>query len=128
MGNASKEWSHVHEDGRMFAHPVGSVCNDPGWPEPLDQWVGQWSTPQPDPLERENSADWNGQPMQPEQPEPMLQWFHYEHLPEHLQAVSAAFHSLATALCTKLPRSAERTVALRKLLESKDAAVRAALG
>jgi Mlc titration factor MtfA (ptsG expression regulator) len=41
-------------------------------------------------------------------------------------AVSSGFFYLATRIM-ELPRSAERTVALRKLLESKDAAVRAAL-
>jgi hypothetical protein len=37
------------------------------------------------------------------------------------------FSSLADHIVATLPRSAERTVALRKLLESKDAAVRAAI-
>ena len=59
-------------------------------------------------------------------PEPMMKFFGFEHLPPHLQEVSRRFYLLAEFICT-LPRSAERTVALRKLLESKDAAVRAAL-
>jgi hypothetical protein len=58
--------------------------------------------------------------------EPLLRWFAYAHLPENLQEVSRRFHSLALALVSLVPSSAERTVALRKLLESKDAAVRAA--
>lgn len=58
--------------------------------------------------------------------EPILQYFRYSHLPERLQAVSKRFAQLASTIMD-LPRSAERTVALRKLLESKDAAVRAAL-
>jgi hypothetical protein len=37
------------------------------------------------------------------------------------------FFILAATLVTSLPRNAERTVALRKLLEAKDAAVRANL-
>lgn len=57
--------------------------------------------------------------------EPMLQWFAYEHLPEHLQSISKPFGLLAGEICDKLPRNPERTVALRKLLEAKDAAVRA---
>jgi len=61
----------------------------------------------------------------PEAPEPMLQFFAYAHLPERLQTVSASFSELAHAIVAKLPRNPERTVALRKLLESKDAAVRA---
>jgi len=52
--------------------------------------------------------------------------FAFAHLPGPLQKVSAPFRDLAVALLD-LPRNPERTVALRKLLESKDAAVRAAL-
>ena len=59
--------------------------------------------------------------------EPMLRWFEYAHLPERLQANSKPFHDLARQIVSNIPPSAERTVALRKLLESKDAAVRAAL-
>lgn len=55
--------------------------------------------------------------------EPMMKFFQYEHLPEHLQEVSKWFCDLAVKLCGE-DRSAERTVALRKLLEAKDAAVR----
>jgi hypothetical protein len=57
--------------------------------------------------------------------EPILQFFAYSHLPAHLQVVSAPFGELAHRLIKELPRNPERTVALRKLLESKDAAVRA---
>jgi hypothetical protein len=59
--------------------------------------------------------------------EPLLQFFAYEHLPEHLRAVSAPFSELATHIADRLPRNPERTVALRKLLEAKDCAVRAVL-
>lgn len=58
--------------------------------------------------------------------EPIMKFFAYEHLPERLRAISQPFASMAGRIL-ELPRSAERTVALRKLLESKDAAVRAAL-
>jgi hypothetical protein len=61
------------------------------------------------------------------QPEPMLQFFEYGHLPEELQLVSKNFCDLAYALVLSLPRNPERTVALRKLLEAKDCAVRALL-
>ena len=60
-----------------------------------------------------------------ETPEPMLKFFNYDHLPAHLQAISILFHNLAADIVTCVPRSAERTVSLRKLLESKDCAVRA---
>ena len=59
------------------------------------------------------------------QPEHILQFFVYEHLPPHLQVVSKPFGDLARSLVDTLPRNPERTVALRKLLEAKDAAVRA---
>lgn len=59
--------------------------------------------------------------------DPMLQFFRYEHLPERLRKVSAPFGLLARDLVDTLPRNPERTVALRKLLEAKDCAVRAVL-
>lgn len=71
----------------------------------------------------------------------LLQFFEYKHLPPHLQMVSKPFHDLAHAIVkgdnvpeagtvtigSPLPANAERTVALRKLLEAKDCAVRAVL-
>jgi len=57
----------------------------------------------------------------------MLKWFAYEHLPEHLKIVSIKFYEIACSLCALVESGPERTVALRKLLESKDAAVRAKL-
>ena len=57
--------------------------------------------------------------------EHILQFFAYEHLPQHLQDVSRPFGLLAATIVENLPRNPERTAALRKLLEAKDAAVRA---
>lgn len=78
--------------------------------------------------------------MSDKHPEHILQFFAYEHLPAHLQAVSKPFADLARAIvgdergmpegtstAFPLPTNPERTVALRKLLEAKDAAVRARL-
>lgn len=59
--------------------------------------------------------------------DPILRFFHYEHLPDRLKEVSAQFCHLA-GFIVELPRNAERSTALRKLLEAKDAAVRATLG
>ena len=59
--------------------------------------------------------------------EPIIQWFSFAHLPPHLAAVSGEFCTLAHSIVANLPRNPERTVALRKLLEAKDAAVRAVL-
>lgn len=70
----------------------------------------------------------------------IMQYFAFEHLPEQLQTVSKPFCDLARAIVGDergmpegtsvnfpLPRNPERSVALRKLLEAKDAAVRARL-
>lgn len=69
-----------------------------------------------------------------------MQFFAFAHLPPHLEAVSKPFGELAmkivgvkggmpdgTPIQFPLPRNPERTVALRKLMEAKDAAVRALL-
>lgn len=50
--------------------------------------------------------------------------FRFDHLPAHLQAVSRPFHDLAEWLINEHPDGPELTVALRKLTEAKDAAVR----
>ena len=59
--------------------------------------------------------------------ERMLQFFDYAHLKPELQEISAPFGELAAILVDTLPENPERTVALRKLLEAKDCAVRAKL-
>ncbi|MFA6168654.1 MAG: hypothetical protein WC700_18675 [Gemmatimonadaceae bacterium] len=72
--------------------------------------------------------------------EHILQFFEWSHLPPHLRVISKPFCELAHAIVKgdneagssvtfggPLPRNPERTVALRKLLEAKDAAVRALL-
>jgi hypothetical protein len=57
--------------------------------------------------------------------EHIAQFFSFAHLPERMQAVSRPFAELAATVINVCPRNPERTVALRKLLEAKDAAVRA---
>ena len=59
--------------------------------------------------------------------ERMLKWFVFSHLPTHLQETSARFWDIANQLIATIEQGPERTVALRKLLEAKDAAVRAKL-
>lgn len=59
--------------------------------------------------------------------EHIIQFFAHAHLPEHLAKVSRPFAALAADIIDTIPRNPERTVALRKLLEAKDAAVRALL-
>jgi hypothetical protein len=74
-------------------------------------------TPHPSLPEEEHMANCSN--------EPMLQFFEFGHLPEHLAAVSTPFAFLARDMVIILPRNPERTAALRKLLEAKDCAVRA---
>ncbi len=57
----------------------------------------------------------------------IMQFFAYEHLPTALQEISRPFGDLSKFIEAHVPRNPERTVALRKLLEAKDAAVRAKL-
>ncbi len=85
--------------------------------------------------------DKNNTQINPTPADPMLQHFTYDHLPPHLQMISKPFCDLAHAIVmgdnvpesgtvtigSGLPRNPERTVALRKLLEAKDCAVRAQL-
>lgn len=59
--------------------------------------------------------------------ERMFKWFRYDHLPDTLQPVSRIFFDAAELCIHKVEAGPERTVALRKLLEAKDAAVRAVL-
>lgn len=58
---------------------------------------------------------------------PIMKYFAFAHLPEKLQAVSKDFHTIASRVDSTLPDGPEKSVSLRKLLEAKDAAVRAAL-
>lgn len=58
----------------------------------------------------------------------ILRYFAFDHLPEGvLRDTSERFHDLAHQMAADLPGSAEATTCLRKLLEAKDCAVRAAL-
>ncbi len=85
-------------------------------PLPMPSPAAQAIHPSPDEFtEAELTAD------------PILRFFHYKHLPPALREVSAPFCQQARGMIDKLPRNAERTVALRKLLEAKDCAVRASL-
>lgn len=58
---------------------------------------------------------------------PILRFFEYSHLPGTLHSVSHQFAQMAYHLANSLPATAETSTMLRKLLEAKDCAVRAAL-
>lgn len=53
-----------------------------------------------------------------------IKYFAYDHLPEFLQEVSKPFHDQAARLLDILPEGRSKEIALEKLLEAKDAAVR----
>lgn len=57
----------------------------------------------------------------------LLKFFKYDHLPDHLQLTNKVFANVAVFIDEELPKCAESTAALRKLLEAKDCAVRAKL-
>lgn len=57
----------------------------------------------------------------------VLKFFSYSHLSTKLQEVSKPFCDLAQQVAERAPDNPETTVALRKLLEAKDAAMRATL-
>jgi len=57
----------------------------------------------------------------------VLRFFHYAHLPAGLQAISRPFAEHARRMVDTLPRCPQRTIAFNKLIEAKDAAVRAAV-
>lgn len=56
-----------------------------------------------------------------------LQFFTFEHLPEHLKLISEPFCRVAQWMVNELPDNRERAKGLDKLLEAKDCAVRAKL-
>lgn len=59
---------------------------------------------------------------------PIVKFFAYLHLPQHLQDISKPFADLAQAMADRESHNpAEVAAGLRKLLEAKDCAVRAML-
>lgn len=58
---------------------------------------------------------------------PIMRFFEYAHLPHPLNEISREVYLLAHEMDTSLKDGPEKTVGLRKLLEAKDAFVRAAL-
>lgn len=77
------------------------------------------------PPRRARSAPHEG--IQDHDPECPLRWFDHGHLPNKVAMYAAPFRLLALTLAGTLASCPEREVSLRKLLESKDAAVRAAI-
>ena len=113
-------------DGRTIQHPVPDAFLDRHKPQAGSYLVQYepdgYASVSPGPQFEEGYTR-----VRPVPEDRMLQFFAFEHLPAHLQVVSRPFGELARQLVTDLPSNAERTVALRKLLEAKDCAVRALL-
>jgi hypothetical protein len=59
---------------------------------------------------------------------PIMEFFSSKHLPVNLQNVAGPFENLAKMMVQQLPACDELHTGLRKLLEAKDCAVRAAIG
>lgn len=59
---------------------------------------------------------------------PIMKFFAFEHLPEHLQGVSKPIGELAQVMNQSLPDGPEKSAGLRKLLEAKDCFVRSKVG
>lgn len=57
----------------------------------------------------------------------VLRFFEFSHLPPHLQHISRMCAELAHAMAEDLPSTPQLRVGLHKLLEAKDAFVRASL-
>lgn len=100
-------------DGNYFwlgrSYTKSGHYNADGEPHPFDL-VAEWREPAP---------------VQEPPTDHVLQFFAFEHLPPALKEISRPFGQMAASITKTLPRNPERTVALRKLLEAKDAAVRA---
>lgn len=58
---------------------------------------------------------------------PIMQYFAYQHLPEHLKTISRSICEVAEQMDRILPNGPEKSAGLRKLLEAKDCFVRANL-
>ena len=56
---------------------------------------------------------------------PLMEYFKYKHLPEHLQKISKPICELADQMSRELCDGSEQTAGLRKLLEAKDCFARA---
>ena len=57
--------------------------------------------------------------------DPILQFFEYHDLPVRHHTIARQYYVLVHYIAETTPRNPERTVAYRKLLESRDAALRA---
>jgi hypothetical protein len=110
---------------------MGCLCRKSSCPECVGDQREEQHKLKPDPIEAREPTDetrkTSGEEPYPRRPERLLRWFAVDHLPPNLQIVSRQFRDLAYAVVDQIPASPERTVALRKLLEARGAAVRAVI-
>ena len=59
--------------------------------------------------------------------EPLIRFFFYKHMPAPFQDLMKPYFDLARHIIQTTPVNEERTIALRKLLESQDSSLRAHL-
>ena len=86
--------------------------------------------PHPGPYRQAEEQSGSGVQAQPSaevQAPDILQYFDFEHLPNHLQEISRPLHAIAHFMASDIPASPELSAGLRKLLEAKDCFVRAKL-
>lgn len=55
----------------------------------------------------------------------MIKFFTVDHLPPQLKGIASAYQDLAEEIIMRVPAGEQRKIALQKLLESKDATIRA---
>lgn len=102
--------------------PGGKDC---GEPRSISDAVREAAERAAQPARRGHAGDYD-QPRNVDRPA-IMRFFRWEHLPSPMRHVSQAFADLAEWMIANIPDSAERAAGLRKLLEAKDCAVRAAL-
>lgn len=113
----------AEHDAAIVAELVDTFRQSQGWAEPPEDFTTQlrpYPSEEPGPTFDQILAA-------REIGTPIIKFFRFGHLPSQLQGRSRPWAELALRVVDDGPPSAERTTALRKLLEGKDCAVRAAL-
>lgn len=77
-------------------------------------------------MDEKQAAEEAWQPLNT-QPSPIMRYFAFMHLEGDQRNISSVFCTLANQIEAILPPGPEKSTALRKLLEAKDAAVRSSL-
>lgn len=120
-GEASKKGYRIVNDGEPWTDPW------PGYEVQYEDGYLSWSPA--DAFER--AYDLIGQCIEGQEVHSshleILGFFQFEHLPPRLQEVSRPFTAMAWRIAHRSKNNLEAYVAIRKLLEAKDAAVRACL-